>query len=595
MSTPQDDPARLDQQLRNTLLAAPASALPALVAFIVLLRLLPAHLHAALWLWGGAFLGVTALRLIAVWQWCRRPVDAARAQAWYRPWLASSALHAAQWGALGMFAAGLPASPASMVVEALLHIALAAVAMGGALRLQGFDRMLWVHVVLVLTPLGLRDLLVGGTEHLLMGALLALFGFYATVQGRRQSRLMRDMEAQRARTQSLVEALQRECQQSESARHQLEEATLARSRFFAAANHDLRQPLHALGLLAESLQQAESLSRVRQVAGHMSECVDGMAQVVDELLEVTRLDLRQVHAQPMAVALRALVQDAVRPYQALARLKGLSLALNLPDVGVRSDPALLARVIANLVSNGIRFTASGGVTVAAEVEGESLLLSVQDTGIGIEPRHLPHLFEAFFQVGNPERDRRQGLGLGLATVQRLCELLAIELTVASTPGAGSRFSLRLALAPRPAQDAPPLVTAPSDPAPMAGRRILVVDDDHDAQHALRQLLQGWGCVVRAAVDAQQALDALTDGFAADALLVDLRLPGPQSGLDLLQTLRRSGPTPPALLLTGDAGGQGSRAVEAAGWPVLVKPVRPAALRAFLGQAFAGTVPATPPA
>lgn len=586
---PQVDPHALDQQLRSTLLAAPASAFPALMTALVLARTLEERHLGWLWAWGLTFVGVTVLRLAAVAHWRRLPVTAPRAQAWQGPWLASSALHAAQWGALGGFALLLPPVPEAMAVEAVLHITLAAVALGGAMRLQGYERMLLVHVLLVLGPLGLRDLWHGGLVHGVLGGLLLLFGIYAVVQGQRQSRLMAEMSRQRGHAEHLMEALQRAYQASEEARQRLEAVTLARSRFFAAANHDLRQPLHALGLLSESLQQARALSEVRQVAQHMTECVEGMAQVVDELLEVTRLDLGHVQANTSAVRLAAVVEDACRPYQALARLKGLALELQVPAVAVRTDPVLLARVIANLVSNGLRYTAQGSVQVGAELEpaGKGVCLFVRDTGPGIDPQHLPHLFEPFFQANNPARDRRQGLGLGLTTVQRLCELLGIAIEVESTPGAGSCFRLLLAGAPGPLPQAPPAPDLAPAGASLKGVRVLVVDDDPDVQRSLVQLLQTWGCEVRQAADAEAARTCLAEGFAPQAVIADLRLPGPQDGLALLESLRADPGAAPGLLVTGDASGAGIAAARSAGWPVLLKPVRPAALRAFLGQALAG--------
>lgn len=593
MSSGRVDPQALDQQLRSTLLAAPASAFPALLVLLVLAHALEARHLGWLWAWGLAFALVTGLRLTAVGWWRRLPLTAQRAAAWQGPWLASTAVHAAQWGALGCFAVLLPQSPESMAVEAVLHITLAAVAMGGAMRLQGFERMLVVHALLVLGPLTLRDLLQGDLVHAVLGALLLLYGLYAVVQGQRQSRLVAEMSRQRAQAQQLMEALQRAYQSSEEARQRLESVTTARSRFFAAANHDLRQPLHALGLLSESLQHARALPEVRQVASHMSECVEGMAQVVDELLEVTRLDLGQVQVNTGAVRLAAVVEDACRPYQALARLKGLALELELPAVEVRTDPALLARVIANLVSNGIRYTAQGVVRVGAEVEEDAVRLFVRDTGQGIAEEHLPRLFEPFFQVANAARDRRQGLGLGLSTVQRLCELLNITIEVESTPGVGTCFRLRLPGAPSPAADAE--VLPPSRPATpsLLGLRVLVVDDDRDVQRSVAQVLQTWGCDVQQAGDAESARRCLAQGFVPQAVIVDLRLPGAQDGWTLLQAMCAAANAPPGLLVTGDAGAAGVEAARSAGWPVLVKPVRPAALRAFLGQAVAAAAAPEP--
>jgi CheY-like chemotaxis protein len=221
----------------------------------------------------------------------------------------------------------------------------------------------------------------------------------------------------------------------------------------------------------------------------------------------------------------------------------------------------------------------------ARARAGAVEVAVEDSGIGIDAAELPRIFEEFYQVGNPARDRRMGVGLGLATVKRLSDLLGLQVSVRSTFGEGSVFSFEL-----PRTSAPASV-ASSPPVPrdalLAQRRVLVVEDDADSRAALLGLLAGWGCVARAAEDVVSVHQCLADGFRPEAVLADLRLAGGASGIDAVAVVRDMlGAGVPALVVTGDAGSAHARRAEAQGLPVLSKPVRPAALRAFLGQAFA---------
>lgn len=490
---------------------------------------------------------------------------------WARWGLGSTLVHGLQWGLLSVVLR-VPGNPEA---ESILHITLAAVAMGSAVHLSGFYRVLVVFVVCVLGPLVLRDLLVGTSYHAVMAGMIFLIGVYTLLNGRNQARL--------------IQALHQENQRSEAARRAAEEASAARSRFFAAANHDLRQPLHAMGLLAQTLCAPGSKAApvdVAEVSGHLVECVEGMTNVVDDLLEITRLDVGHMTPQSLVFGLDELLRETCQPYQALARAKGLQLSVDAGPLAVRSDRALVARVLANLVSNAIRYTRAGAVRIYARPDGDHVVLRVEDTGIGIASDHLPRIFEEFYQVGNPARDRRLGLGLGLATVKRLSDLLSLSVSVQSAPAQGSVFTLTLPRAPdHELAPMPPGGTPAVEPL-IAAQRVLVIEDDADSRNALLGLLRQWGCDARAAPGAREAIAWLGQGFTPDVLVVDLRLADGASGLDAIDALRAAvGHELPALVVTGDAGSDHMLKAQSRGFAVLVKPARPVQLRAFLSQAF----------
>jgi signal transduction histidine kinase len=558
------------QRLARLLLVSPMVAvLSAVGAVVSCVPYLDGPADRELMVWLALFGGVSLARVLAALHAPRARSLQTHPRRWALWGLGSTLVHGLQWGALSVLL-WVPGDPQA---ESILHITLAAVAMGSAVHLSGFYRVLVVFVVCVLGPLVLRDLFVGSSYHALMAMMIFLIGVYTLLNGRNQAQL--------------IEALHRENQRSEAARRAAEEANAARTRFFAAANHDLRQPLHAMGLLAQTLHAQGPKATpvdVAEVSGHLVECVEGMTNVVDDLLEITRLDVGHLAPQPSVFAVDELLRETCQPYQALARDKGLQLTVDAGPLAVCSDRALVARVLANLVSNAIRYTRAGAVRLYARAEADQVALRVEDTGIGIAPEHLPRIFEEFYQVGNPARDRRLGLGLGLATVKRLSELLSLSVSVQSAPGQGSVFTLMLPLAPG-LERAPLPAGAGAVAEPLiASQRVLVIEDDADSRHALLGLLRQWGCDVRAAPGAREALAWLGEGFTPDVLVVDLRLADGASGLEAISALRAAvGHDLPALVVTGDAGSEPMREAQARGFAVLIKPARPVQLRAFLSQ------------
>ncbi|MFT7772281.1 hybrid sensor histidine kinase/response regulator [Roseateles sp.] len=532
-------------------------------------------------LWTGIVGLVVLSRLLAwaAWRWLGH--DAPLGASWALVILGTNLLFAGCWGLLSMllWAAG------PMSSEGLLHVTLAAIAMGGTSRLAGFERAMVTYVVLVLAPLVARDVWLGSSFHTLMVVLMPMIGMYALFSGLSTSRALRELERQRGRKAEIATQLRDEVERGELARAQLEEAGQARTHIFVAANHDLRQPLHAMGLLVQALLSLPASDEVRLLAERLQDCTEGMTDAVDELIELARAYAQPREPRLAPLALQPLVEECCRPYAALAVAKGLQLEADVSNLGVVSDGGMLARIIANLVSNAVRYTHKGRVLVVAEaVPSGAINLHIRDTGIGMAAAHLPRIFEPFYQVGNPGRDRSNGLGLGLATVRRFASQLGIEIDVSSVPDVGTRFTLRLTRCEPPARDTP--AAAEADAAPFAGRRVMAVEDDAAITDALQRLLQAWGCEVVVAVDGDQAMRLARAGRAPDVVIADLCLPGSLSGVDAVQRLRQIWSVPvPALLISGTTDGPGVEAARAAGLPLLIKPVAPARLRAFLAQAF----------
>jgi signal transduction histidine kinase len=367
----------------------------------------------------------------------------------------------------------------------------------------------------------------------------------------------------------------------------LEAAGLARARFLAAASHDLRQPLYALTLFSSALKVGVTDQAQLTRASHIQECVATLDDLFSELLDLSRLDSGAMQPAPSAFALDALLEEVNHTFRMVAEKRELRLVLRKTDVWVHTDRTMLARILNNLVSNALRYTAEGGVLVGVRHAGPGQVrVEVWDTGPGIAPELQARVFEEFFQVDTGRRggERREyGLGLGLATVERLARLLGGVVRLRSTPGRGSVFSVSVpSTVAGAAMGSAPVVETPLD---LSGLRVLVIDDEPSILEGMRMLLHSWGCEMRAAEDTAQALEHLAHWGPPEIVLSDLKLGGGRSGLEAMAALDAYygvGPTrarPYArLIITGETKPEHLQDAVAARIPVMHKPVPPERLR-----------------
>jgi signal transduction histidine kinase/CheY-like chemotaxis protein len=368
-----------------------------------------------------------------------------------------------------------------------------------------------------------------------------------------------------------------------------EQAQAERLRFFSAANHDLRQPVMAIGLQAEVLRQqlregADTMA-VQHTVGSLARAQQALEGLTNQLLEIGRIEAAADPLRPAAVALAPLLHE-------LARQAGERRVLvRCPSDAVAwSDAVSLRRVLANLVDNAVKFTPAGRVLLAVRArrrEGEAAWrVEVRDSGIGIAPEAHERVFGDFEQIGNVERNLQRGHGLGLAIVRRLATQLGIEVVLRSAPGRGSVFAFELAAAPA---DAAPLAPAALKPPPEAapalrpGLAVLVVEDNAVVADSLQSLLRQWGAQPRVYGSAAEAL-ALADLQALDLALCDIRLPGALDGIALATRLQQLKPALAISLVSADIDEATQRLANERGWHALRKPVQPAELHALLRRA-----------
>ena len=429
-----------------------------------------------------------------------------------------------------------------------------------------------------------------------VGLVLVLLAAWMLLDRYQQAyRAYRDMNLElEKRVQAASAELQRRLALTQAAREEAEHANIAKSRFFAAASHDLRQPLHSLGLFTSALDEHLTSPQARATARSIRESIAALGSLFDSLLDLSRLDAGVVTVQPRNVGLQALFDRLARVFHGEAVERELRLRFVPTRAVVRTDPLLLERILTNLVANALHYTQHGGVAIGVRRHGRRASIAVCDTGVGIAPDKQDLVFEEFFQVDNPGRDRRQGLGLGLAIVKRLASLLDHRLRLRSMPGRGSCFSIEIPLADGPA-DAPVEDMTMIDDDALRGVRVLVVDDDVMVREGTAALLRQWRAEPRTAASATEVSRAIQDGFVPDALIVDLRLGEARDGIDVIDSLRgRLGCHTPALLVSGDTGAVELLRVRSSGIPLLTKPVAPAKLRSMLRTLLA-TAEHAPPA
>ena len=370
---------------------------------------------------------------------------------------------------------------------------------------------------------------------------------------------------------------------------QLEAANLAKSRFLAAASHDLRQPLHALQLFVAQLRTETDPAERSRVTGQIDAAVTAMNDLFNALLDISKLDAGVLAPELTTFPVAHLLKHMETTFAPAAREKGLRLQFVPSGAWVRSDFILLERILLNLVSNAIRYTARGGVLVGCRRRGGQLRIEVWDSGIGIPEDQRENIFGEFYQLVASERGSRGGLGLGLAIVDRLCRLLDHRLELTSTLGRGSRFAVSLPMVAEPQEPIERSIAPRAMADPASGKLIVVIEDDALALDAMRGLLRRWGCLVVTAESESAALASLADDDQRpDLIISDYRLADGHTGIEAIQRLRSAFGAPiPAFLVTGDIAPERLREASANGFHLLHKPVGPMALRAMLNQILRG--------
>ena len=556
------------------------------LALVLLLFAGPAE-PVRLAIWATLVSVLLVLRLLHYLRYRRNPrADDATMRRWRVSWKALLLLQGAMWGVAAWLFWGL-GTPYDRL--ALLFI-LYSYCVASVQLLSTQWRVFLAFISLVLVPTIARvasDTSQAG--HWQLAGILTLMFAITVLMARTAGSALGQAIRLKSRTDVLALQLRVEKAEADAARRAAEAANRAKTQFFAAASHDLRQPLHAMGLFAEAMRQRIRDPEVASLVNSINESVDALEGLFGELLDITRIDTGGVEVNPAPVRLKDLFARLRLHFEPVAFEKGLQLSFRGEQHVAQADPVLLERILRNLVSNAIRYTDDGGVLVSCRRVQGRLRVQVWDSGIGIPEALLPRVFEEFFQVhGNRplQAHQRKGLGLGLAIVRRLADLMGIEIGVRSRAGHGTVFTFDLPVgkAPRPLETPAAGGRAPIG-LTLEGRHFVVVEDEATVREGLVVLLQAWG----ASVDAFETVDAVRDWLgsasaqAPDLLLADYRLPQGSTGLEALGAIRRQWPQRrlPAIVITGSSLGGHEDEALTHDFHLLIKPVLPNKLRAMI--------------
>lgn len=457
----------------------------------------------------------------------------------------------------------------NLPLTSLMMLLLLGMSSGGVASLAPYRPALFRFIVPILAGLAAALLWQRDLTHFFLAICTLAYLLVNLKFGLQQNRLLTEALRARYEKEDLAKRL------AEQVRI-VERASLEKTRFFASASHDLRQPLHSLGLFGSAILARLASTPDEPLARNMMHCVDALETSFSSMLDVSKLDAGVVEVKTAPVALADIFRRLQVNLGRQAESQGLALRFKPGCKWVYADAALLERMLGNLVHNALKFTPTGGVAVLARTRGQNISVEVWDSGRGIDEKEVPRIFDEFYQVGNLERDRSKGLGMGLAIVKRIARLMNVQVRVYSRPGRGTVFSLLLPRAAAQA-DKPPLLGGEGSKAasPLVRLRVLVVDDEETVRSSTAAALRLYGLQVEVADGLTQAREiAALPGQALDALITDFRLRNEEDGIALAAELRAMlGWKLPVLLVTGDTAPARVRQAQQSGLRVLYKPVK----------------------
>ncbi|MDH5516283.1 MAG: ATP-binding protein [Gammaproteobacteria bacterium] len=361
-------------------------------------------------------------------------------------------------------------------------------------------------------------------------------------------------------------------------------ASSEKTRFLAAASHDLRQPLHAMSLLLSVLDATDTTEEQHLIIEKIKKSSLSLENILQELLDISKLDAGVVDIDIKTFKVQKLFDVLYNDFKSIAAEKNLSIDFVATTLGVKSDIHILERILRNLISNAIRYTEKGKVVVGCRRRGNVVKICVLDTGIGIENDKIDIIFKEFQQLDNHARDREKGLGLGLSIVERLTDLLAIRCDVLSVPGKGSVFSVETERAFIDTAADAELAEKQSYPK-LANKIIVVIEDEEEIRQALKLLLNSWGCQVAMLCSVAEVNEKMSGLDSVDMILADYRLQDFETGVDVVAAIHSyfDSTAIPAVIITGDTGPERLKEIKSSGFEMINKPVSGGKLRAVLNS------------
>lgn len=511
-----------------------------------------------------------------------RADEQTRKKEYWSRWLVGVAfIGSCFWGSLGI----LLYPPNSLVYQFVLMFFVSVGASVATIIGASYQPLFWAKFLPNILPFSVFVLFQGDAMHALMGLGIPLFyGTALLVLYRNLHKHLLDSLRLRLEKNHLIEQLQIKKQAAEK-------ASTEKSRFLAAASHDLRQPLHAQMLLVDELKSMAKNEHCAKTIAKLETSMKAMNGLFNELLDISKLDACTITPNASDFAISDIFAELALDYTPLAKNNGLLLRIHPSNFIIHSDQNLLSRILRNLVSNAIRYTSKGGILIGCRRRKQSVLIQIWDTGLGIPDAEREHIFNEFYQLNNPERDRNKGLGLGLAIVARLADLLQHKVRIHSILKKGSVFSVEVPLAhgtaaaPKPTDNR----AVTQWERDIAGLNVLLVDDDELILATMRDLFTKWGCNIWAASSLDTAMSHLGSLIGRlDLIVADYRLRNNTTGIQVIDQLELVlNKRVPAIIVTGDTSPQILQEINQSGRYVLHKPVTPQKLRQFISEVLGG--------
>lgn len=440
-----------------------------------------------------------------------------------------------------------------------------------------------VAITAVLAPLIMRHIVILDVLHISVVIFSSLYGISLVYFHRNINEAFVDSIVLKYRNAALINQLSEQREIAVKAREQAEQANIEKSRFLASASHDLRQPLHALNLFIGELSNRNREETIKPIIEKIGASTHALGDLFNALLDISKLDAGAVQPDKCSFEINSLLADLELEYFPLTDEKHLKFVVVPSTAIVHSDPVLLGNILRNLMANAIRYTEKGGILLGCRYRGDKLMIQVRDGGIGISVKDQKNIFKEFYQLNNPERDQKKGLGLGLSVVERTARLLGHRVEVISESGNGSIFGIEV----------PRVINAKkfsnrssgkavSEDFPMH-KKVLVIDDNIEVQQAMFGLLISWGCKVVTAGSGEEALEILEKtGFDIDLIIADYRLREEKTGIEAIHLIcSRSEKEVPGIIISGDTGVERIQEVAIQGFELIHKPVPPEELRKII--------------
>jgi signal transduction histidine kinase/CheY-like chemotaxis protein len=483
-----------------------------------------------------------------------------------------SAIAGGLWGTLSILY--LPVD--EQTYQLFLILSLMAMAGGSAFTFSIYLPCYFAYIPATLLPITVQFFAMGDKFYNTLGIVSAVYLLVLTVFNIKINKDFKATLSLRFENLDLIRQLQLQKEQAEKANN-------AKSKFLAAASHDLRQPLYALSLFTSVLEETVQDPKGKNVVEQINASVNSLTNLFDKLLDISQLDAGVIKVNKQDFSLSKTFDTLMQTFNPLATQKGLTIEWPQDYLEVHSQPELLEQILRNYLSNAIKYTPQGVINVTCDNDDGLITITISDSGIGISEQALDNVYEEFYQVDNIERDREKGLGLGLSIVQRTAKLLGHDIAVSSIPGKGSAFSISVEQAKTVIVESQLAANIPSLEQYNSSALILVIDNEADIREGLNSVLQLWGYQVITAASLDDAQQQLTSkNIQPDIIISDYRLKGGNTGVHAIKALHETYDKPiPALIITGDIAVGPLLDMDKSDFQVLFKPVAPMKLRAFL--------------